>query len=78
MDVGVSLTAAHPHPLREGGGALAVRAPRVPGSRRPLALNEVGAFDVQDLETNRAHPARIDDYLVGGHDNYEVDRDLAD
>jgi hypothetical protein len=31
----------------------------------------------EDIDTGRPHPARIYDYLLGGYDNYEVDREAA-
>ena len=31
-----------------------------------------------DLRTDRAHTARIYDYMLGGKDNYQIDRDTAD
>jgi hypothetical protein len=79
MDASQSVTDANPHllALREERGALAVRAATIPGPRRPLTRNKRGSFNVADVDTQRAHPARIDDYLVGGRHNYFVDRDLA-
>jgi hypothetical protein len=35
-------------------------------------------FRAEEIDTNRAHPARIYDYLLGGKDNYEVDREAGD
>ncbi|MFK0172132.1 SAM-dependent methyltransferase [Streptomyces sp. NPDC090306] len=35
-------------------------------------------FRAADIDTSKPHPARIYDYLLGGKDNYEVDRDAAD
>jgi hypothetical protein len=32
----------------------------------------------EDIDTSRPHPARIYDYLLGGYDNYEVDRQAAE
>ncbi|UXY31664.1 SAM-dependent methyltransferase [Streptomyces sp. HUAS TT20] len=31
-----------------------------------------------EIDTSRPHPARIYDYLLGGKDNYEVDREAGD
>jgi len=31
-----------------------------------------------DLQTGRPHPARVYDYLLGGKDNYEADREAAE
>jgi hypothetical protein len=33
---------------------------------------------VAGVDTTRAHPARVYDYLLGGKDNFAVDRDAAD
>jgi S-adenosyl methyltransferase len=38
----------------------------------------VKADEQADLETERAHSARIYDYLLGGRDNYPVDREAAE
>jgi hypothetical protein len=35
-------------------------------------------FRADQIDTSRPHPARIYDYLLGGKDNYEVDRDAGD
>lgn len=35
-------------------------------------------FRAEDIDTSRPHPARIYDYLLGGKDNYEVDRAAGD
>ncbi|MEU1536749.1 SAM-dependent methyltransferase [Actinacidiphila glaucinigra] len=35
-------------------------------------------FRAEEIDTGRPHPARIYDYLLGGKDNYEVDRKAAD
>ncbi|MFF4749701.1 SAM-dependent methyltransferase [Streptomyces sp. NPDC002514] len=35
-------------------------------------------FRAEEIDTSRPHPARIYDYLLGGKDNYEVDRDAGD
>lgn len=35
-------------------------------------------FRAEEIDTGRPHPARIYDYLLGGRDNYEVDRKAAD
>jgi hypothetical protein len=32
----------------------------------------------EEIDTSRPHPARIYDYLLGGKDNYEVDREAGD
>src|ERR1043165_8865377 len=34
--------------------------------------------DPVDLRTDRAHSARIYDYILGGKDNYAVDREVGD
>src|SRR5215469_991731 len=31
----------------------------------------------EQIDTSRPHPARIYDFLLGGRDNYEVDREAA-
>lgn len=43
------------------------------GQQPPL-----GGADPLYLHTDKAHPARVYDYLLGGKDNYTVDRDAAD
>ncbi|MYU18733.1 SAM-dependent methyltransferase [Streptomyces sp. SID8361] len=35
-------------------------------------------FRAEEIDTSRPHPARIYDYLLGGKNNYEVDREAAD
>ncbi|MFD3450939.1 SAM-dependent methyltransferase [Streptomyces sp. NPDC058691] len=35
-------------------------------------------FRAEEIDTSRPHPARIYDYLLGGKDNYEVDRHAGD
>ncbi|WP_037914118.1 SAM-dependent methyltransferase [Actinacidiphila yeochonensis] len=35
-------------------------------------------FRADQIDTSRPHPARIYDYLLGGKDNYEVDREAGD
>ncbi|MEU5593047.1 SAM-dependent methyltransferase [Streptomyces sp. NPDC020298] len=35
-------------------------------------------FHTQEIDTSRPHPARIYDYLLGGKDNYDVDREAGD
>ncbi|MEW1862745.1 MULTISPECIES: SAM-dependent methyltransferase [unclassified Streptomyces] len=35
-------------------------------------------FRAEEIDTSRPHPARIYDYLLGGKDNYEVDREAGD
>jgi hypothetical protein len=37
-----------------------------------------GGFRAEEIDTSRPHPARIYDYLLGGKDNYEVDREAGD
>jgi len=37
-----------------------------------------GGFRADEIDTHRPHPARIYDYLLGGKDNYEVDREAGD
>jgi hypothetical protein len=39
--------------------------------------NDSGSADV-DLQTDRPHPARVYDYLLGGKDNYAADRAAAE
>ena len=34
-------------------------------------------FAAEQIDTSRAHPARMYDYYLGGRDNYEVDREAA-
>jgi hypothetical protein len=36
------------------------------------------AWTAAQIDTNVAHPARMYDYYLGGHDNYEVDREAAE
>jgi S-adenosyl methyltransferase len=35
------------------------------------------SFSAEEIDTSRAHPARMYDYYLGGQDNYEVDREAA-
>ena len=35
-------------------------------------------FPADQIDTSKPHPARIYDYLLGGWDNYEVDREAAE
>jgi hypothetical protein len=35
-------------------------------------------FTADQIDTSRAHPARMYDYFLGGRDNYEVDRQAAE
>ncbi|MEU6356781.1 SAM-dependent methyltransferase [Streptomyces sp. NPDC047072] len=35
-------------------------------------------FRAEEIDTSKPHPARIYDYLLGGKDNYEVDREAAE
>jgi S-adenosyl methyltransferase len=37
-----------------------------------------GGFTAASIDTGKPHPARIYDYLLGGWDNYEVDREAAE
>jgi hypothetical protein len=37
-----------------------------------------GSRSTDQIDTAAAHPARMYDYYLGGHDNYEVDRDAAE
>ncbi|MGH3587295.1 MAG: SAM-dependent methyltransferase, partial [Pseudonocardia sp.] len=37
-----------------------------------------GVDDATELHTNRAHGARIYDYVLGGKDNYALDREAAE
>ncbi|MGW2741252.1 SAM-dependent methyltransferase [Streptomyces sp. NPDC001450] len=41
-------------------------------------MGQDGGFGVGEIDTGRPHPARIYDYLLGGKDNYEVDRRAGD
>ncbi|MGW2700520.1 SAM-dependent methyltransferase [Streptomyces sp. NPDC001340] len=41
-------------------------------------MGQDGGFSVGEIDTSRPHPARIYDYLLGGKDNYEVDRRAGD
>jgi hypothetical protein len=58
----------------ERRGAVAAVA-RIPSPHAPLL---VGAFTAGQIDTSRAHTARIDNYLMDGHDNYEIDRATAE
>ena len=40
--------------------------------------NALSGFEPVEIDTTRAHPARMYDYLLGGYDNYEVDRIAAE
>jgi S-adenosyl methyltransferase len=35
-------------------------------------------FKAEEIDSGTPHPARMYDYYLGGHDNYEVDRDAAE
>jgi len=35
-------------------------------------------YPADRIDTSRPHPARMYDYWLGGHDNYEIDRDAAE
>jgi hypothetical protein len=35
-------------------------------------------FRAEEIDTSRPHPARIYDYLLGGKDNYQVDREAGE
>jgi hypothetical protein len=35
-------------------------------------------FKADEIDSGTPHPARMYDYYLGGHDNYEVDRDAAE
>ncbi|OIJ68133.1 SAM-dependent methyltransferase [Streptomyces mangrovisoli] len=35
-------------------------------------------FRAEEIDTSRPHPARIYDYLLGGKDNYDIDREAGD
>lgn len=41
-------------------------------------MRQEGGFSAEEIDTSRPHPARIYDYLLGGKDNYEVDRKAGD
>ncbi|MFD6431128.1 SAM-dependent methyltransferase [Streptomyces venezuelae] len=41
-------------------------------------MRQDGGFLAEEIDTSRPHPARIYDYLLGGKDNYEVDRRAGD
>ncbi|WP_194915144.1 SAM-dependent methyltransferase [Catenulispora rubra] len=39
---------------------------------------QLPAWTPPDIDRNKAHPARIYDYLLGGKDNFDVDREAAE
>lgn len=80
MDAGssVTATAAHPSDRQRERGAHGERAAGIPRPRCPIHPNRLGAFDAGDVNTAQANSARIEDYLLGGKDNYRVDRDAAE
>ncbi|WP_055698542.1 MULTISPECIES: SAM-dependent methyltransferase [Streptomyces] len=41
-------------------------------------MRQDGGFHAEEIDTSRPHPARVYDYLLGGKDNYEVDRLAGD
>jgi hypothetical protein len=47
------------------------------GRREERGVGENG-LRAEDIDTTRPHPARIYDYLLGGKDHYEVDRQAGD
>ncbi len=48
------------------------------GDRKGRSVGQDGGFRAEEIDTSRPHPARIYDYLLGGKDNYEVDRRAGD
>jgi hypothetical protein len=44
----------------------------------PRKAPDMRADQAMGLDVNRAHPARIYNYLLGGKDNFKADRDAAD
>ena len=53
-------------------------APLLPDLHRPLRRRTDGGFYPTQLDTLRPHPARIEDHLLGGHNNYPPDRDAGE
>ena len=54
-----------------------------PGDRYTLAVGDEGervtaGMTERDLHTDRAHGARIYDYILGGKDNYAIDREVGE
>lgn len=41
-------------------------------------MAQQGGIPADRIDTSRPHPARMYDYYLGGHDNYEVDREAAE
>ncbi|MFF4954684.1 SAM-dependent methyltransferase [Streptomyces chattanoogensis] len=60
---------------RDEGAADGCGAPEIgPYAKGP----EHSGFSVDAIDTSKAHPARLNDYYLGGWDNYEVDREAGD
>lgn len=56
-------------------------------AERPSSVNTLtmleppplpAGWPVERIDTGHPHPARIDDYLLAGKDNYQIDRDAAE
>lgn len=62
----------------ETGGGAGEAAADGPTIRSYPAQNALSGFGVVEVDTSRPHPARMHDYLLGGSDNYRVDRDAAE
>lgn len=60
-------------------GTTRQRSPAAPGSGVPgTRVQLTGAFTAEQVDTEHANPARIEDYLRKGRDNYQADRDAAE
>ncbi|HEY3870736.1 MAG TPA: SAM-dependent methyltransferase [Actinocrinis sp.] len=69
------------HESAAGGGAGAASGPEygVEGMIRSYPVqNALSDYDVVDVDTTRPHPARMNNYLLGGYDHYEIDRAAAE
>ncbi|MFJ9848265.1 SAM-dependent methyltransferase [Streptomyces sp. NPDC101150] len=61
----------HDFPQEAAGDEAAEFGPYVKGP-------EHSGFSAEEIDTSRPHPARMNDYYLGGWDNYEVDREAGD
>ncbi|MEU9112519.1 SAM-dependent methyltransferase [Streptomyces sp. NPDC048483] len=61
----------HDFPQEAAGAELPEIGPYVKGP-------EHSGFSAEEIDTSRPHPARMNDYFLGGWDNYEVDREAGD
>jgi hypothetical protein len=61
--------------IGDGAGERAADGPTI---RSYPLQNALSGFVPIEVDTTRPHPARMHDYLLGGSDNYRVDRDAVE